>query len=69
VDDIELPSDSVIEERLTHAFPNTRLREQSRAAGLTQREGGKLEFDVLFRALAIGFLSGHLRTLEAFRQE
>jgi IS4 transposase len=64
-----LPPDSVIEERLTNAFPNTRLRELARATGLVQRDGGKLEADALFWALAIGFLSSNYRTLEEFRQE
>lgn len=66
---MELPPDSVIEERLVNTFPNTRLRELARATGLVQREGGKLEADALFWALAIGFLSCNYRTLEAFRQE
>lgn len=66
---MELPPDSVIEERLVNAFPNTRLRELARATGLIQREGGKLEADALFWALAIGFLSGNYRTIEEFRQE
>jgi hypothetical protein len=66
---MDLPPDSVIEERLTNAFPNTRLRELARATGLIQREGGELEADALFWALAIGFLSSNYRTLEEFRQE
>ena len=66
---MKLPPDSVIEERLVKTFPNTRLREQARATGLIQRDGGKLKADALFWALAIGFLSGNYRTLEEFRQE
>jgi IS4 transposase len=66
---MELPPDTVIEQRLTKAFPNTRLRELARATGLVQREGGKLEADALFWTLAIGFLSGNFRTIEEFRQE
>ena len=64
-----LPPDSVIEERLVKAFPNTRLRELARATGLVQREGGKLEADALFWSLTLGFVTGHYRTLEEFRQE
>jgi IS4 transposase len=64
-----LPPDSVIEERLTNSFSNTRLRELARATGLIQREGGKLKADALFWALTIGFLSSNYRTLEEFRQE
>ena len=66
---MQLPPDSVIEERLVKTFPNTRLRELARATGLIQREGGKLEADALFWSLALGFLSGNYRTLEQFRQE
>jgi hypothetical protein len=66
---MNLPPDAVIEERLTNTFPNSRLRELARATGLVQRDGGKLEADALFWALAIGFLSGNYRTLKAFRQE
>jgi hypothetical protein len=36
---------------------------------LVHYNGGKLEADALFWALAIGFLSGNYRTLEEFRQE
>ena len=64
-----LPPDSVIEERLVKAFPNTRLRGLARATGLVQREGGKLEADALFWSLTLGFVTGHYRTLEEFRQE
>jgi IS4 transposase len=66
---MQLPPDSVIEERLVKTFPNTRLRELARTTGLIQREGGKLKADALFWALAIGFLSGNYRTIEEFRQE
>ncbi|WP_237561214.1 IS4 family transposase [Halococcus sediminicola] len=66
---MQLPPDSVIEERLVKTFPNTRLRELARATGLIQRESGKLKADALFWSLAIGFLSGNYRTLEEFRQE
>ena len=64
-----LPPDSVVEERLVKTFPNTRLRELARATGLVQREGGKLEADALFWSLTLGFVTGHYRTLEEFRQE
>ena len=64
-----LPPDSVIEERLIKTFPNTRLRELARATGLVQRDGGKLEADALFWSLTLGFVTGHYRTLEEFRQE
>ena len=64
-----LPPDSVIEERLVKTFPNTRLREPARATGLVQRDGGKLEADALFWSLTLGFVTGHYRTLEEFRQE
>jgi IS4 transposase len=64
-----LPPDSVIEERLVNTFPNTRLRELARATGLVQRDGGKLEADALFWSLTLGFVAGHYRTLEEFRQE
>lgn len=64
-----LPPDSVIEERLVKTFPNTRLRELARATGLVQRDGGKLEADALFWSLTLGFVTGHYRTLEEFRQE
>ncbi|MFC6764654.1 IS4 family transposase [Natrinema soli] len=64
-----LPPDSVIEERLVKTFPNTRLRELARATGLIQRKGGKLEADALFWSLTLGFVTGHYRTLEEFRQE
>lgn len=50
-------------------FPNTRLRELARATGLVQRDGGKLEADALFWSLTLGFVTGHYRTLEEFRQE
>jgi IS4 transposase len=66
---MNLPPDSVIEERLVKTFPNTRLREVARAVGLVQRDGGKLEADALFWALTLGFVAGHYRTLEEFRQE
>jgi IS4 transposase len=66
---MDLPPDSVIEERLVNTFSNTRLRELARATGLVQRDGGKLEADALFWALALGFVAGHYRTLEEFRQE
>src|SRR5699024_12829526 len=66
---MQLPPDSVIEERLVKTFPNNRLRELARATGLIQRDGGKLKADALFWSLAIGFLSGNYRTLEEFRQE
>lgn len=66
---MELPPDSVIEERLVKTFPNTRLRELARATGLVQRDGGKLEADALFWSLTLGFVTGHYRTLEEFRQE
>jgi hypothetical protein len=65
---MDFPPDSVIEERLVNTFPNTRLRELARATGLVQRDGGKLEADALFWALALGFVAGHYRTLEEFRQ-
>jgi hypothetical protein len=55
---MQLPPDSVIEERLVKTFPNNRLRELARATGLIQRDGGKLKADALFWSLAIGFLSG-----------
>jgi IS4 transposase len=54
---------------LVKTFPNTRLREVARAVGLVQRDGGKLEADALFWALTLGFVAGHYRTLEEFRQE
>lgn len=66
---MELPPDSVAEERLVNTFPNTRLRELARATGLVQRDGGKLEADALFWSLTLGFVAGHYRTLEEFRQE
>jgi len=66
---MDLPPDSVIEERLVKTFPNTRLRELARATGLVQRSGGKLEADALFWSLTLGFVAGHYRTLEEFRQE
>jgi len=66
---MELPPDSAIEERLVKTFPNTRLRELARATGLVQRDGGKLEADALFWSLTLGFVTGHYRTLEEFRQE
>ena len=65
---MKLPPDEVIEERLVNTFPNSRLRELARATGLVQRDGGKLEADALFWALALGFLSAGHRTIEAFRQ-
>ena len=64
-----LPPDSVIEERLVKAFPNTRLRELARATGLVQREGGKLEADALFWSLTLGFVTGHYRTLGSSHQD
>lgn len=66
---MRLPPDSVIEERLVKTFPNIRLCELARATGLIQREGGKLEADALFWSLTLGFVTGHYRTLEEFRQE
>jgi len=66
---MDLPPDSVIEERLVKTFPNGRLRELARATGLVQRDGGKLEADALFWSLTIGFGTGHYRTLEEFRQK
>jgi len=66
---MSLPPDSVIEERLVNTFSNTRLRELARVTGLVQRDGGKLEADALFWTLALGFVAGHYRTLEEFRQE
>ena len=66
---MDLPPDSVIEERLVKTLPNTQLRELARATGLVQRDGGKLEADALFWSLALGFLSGNYRTIEEFRQE
>jgi hypothetical protein len=66
---MDLPPDSVREEQLVKTFPNTRLRELARATGLVQREGGKLEANALFWSLTLGFVAGHYRTLEEFRQE
>jgi IS4 transposase len=65
---MKIPPDEIIIERLVNTFPNSRLRELARATGLVQREGGELEADALFWALSLGFLSGGLRTIEAFRQ-
>ncbi|WP_331232293.1 hypothetical protein [Natronorarus salvus] len=66
---MKLPPDSVIEERLVKTFPNTRLRKLARATGLVQRKGGKLEADALFWLLTLGFVTGHYRTIEEFRQK
>ncbi|ELY99942.1 IS4 family transposase [Natrialba aegyptia] len=61
------PPDSVIEHRLTRAFPAERLRALARATGLVERRR-KLDAAALFWALTLGFAVGGDRSIEAFRQ-
>jgi len=66
---MSLPPDSIIVDRLVKTFPNDRLRTLARETEVIQRDGGKLEADALFWTLTLGFVTGHYRTLEEFRQE
>lgn len=61
------PPDSVIEHRLTRAFPAERLRELARRTGLVERRR-KLDAAALFWALTLGFAVGQDRSIEALRQ-
>lgn len=66
---MQLPPNSVIEERLMKMFQNTRPHDLARGTRLIQRAGGKLKVDVLFWSLAIGFFSGNYRSLEEDEHE
>lgn len=61
------PPSSVIEKRLTRAFPAERLRKLARKTGLVERKR-KLDAAALFWALTLRFAVGEDRSLEAFRQ-
>lgn len=61
------PPDSVIEHRLTRAFPEKRLRELARKTGLVERRR-KLDAAALFWALTLGLAMDEDRSLEALRQ-
>lgn len=61
------PPDSVIEHRLTRAFPAEWLRTLARETGLVERRR-KLDAAALFWALTLGFAIGEDRSIEAFRQ-
>ena len=61
------PPDSVIEHRLTRAFPEKRLRELARKTELVERRR-KLDAAALFWALTLGFAVEEGRSLEALRQ-
>lgn len=61
------PPASVIEHRLTRAFPAERLRELARKTGLVERRR-KLDAAALFWSFALGFTVGEDRSLEALRQ-
>lgn len=60
------PPSSVIENRLTRAFPAERLRELARKTGLVERRR-KLDAAALFWALTLGFAVDD-RSIEALRQ-
>jgi hypothetical protein len=61
------PPASVIEHRLTRAFPPERLRELAHKTGLVERRR-KLDAAALFWAFALGFVVEEDRSLEAPRQ-
>jgi hypothetical protein len=64
---VSRPTNSVIETRLTRAFPSERLRKLARATGLVERRR-KLDAAALFRWLTLGFAVGEDRSVEALRQ-
>lgn len=61
------PPASVIEHRLTNAFPAERLRQLARMTGLVERRR-KLDAAALFWALTLGFAVGKDRSIDALRQ-
>ena len=64
---VSRPTNSVIENRLTRAFPSERLRELARATGFVERRR-KLDAAALFWSLTLGFAIGEDRSVEALRQ-
>ena len=61
------PPNSIIEHRLTRAFPEERLRALARRTGLVERRR-KLDAAALFWGLTLGFAVDSDRSIEAFRQ-